>query len=168
MNAAAWYVVHSKPRQEQLAAENLLRQGYAVYLPRLKCLKRRLDRQEVQFEPLFPRYLFVQPASAAQSIAPIRSTLGVTGMVRFGQQMALIRAETLADIRAYEAHNHAASENAISPFQPGVPIRIVSGPLAGLEGLVSAVRQKRVMVLLQLLGQETRVSLSLDHLTRVH
>lgn len=35
-----WYVVHTKVRQEQTACENLARQGYAVYMPRIKILNR--------------------------------------------------------------------------------------------------------------------------------
>ncbi|MFP4155860.1 MAG: transcription termination/antitermination NusG family protein, partial [Halothiobacillaceae bacterium] len=30
-----WYVVQTKPRQERIAEENLSRQNYAVYCPRL-------------------------------------------------------------------------------------------------------------------------------------
>ncbi|MCI0507213.1 MAG: transcription/translation regulatory transformer protein RfaH, partial [Gammaproteobacteria bacterium] len=31
-----WYTVHTKPRQEAIAEENLLRQGFTVYLPRMQ------------------------------------------------------------------------------------------------------------------------------------
>lgn len=154
-----WYVVHTKPRQEQLAAENLLRQHYAVYLPRIKLFKHLRGRQQIQFEPLFPRYLFVRPESDAHSIAPIRSTLGVSNLVRFGNQPALMRNETLNAIRAFEAGNHDAPDVEISPFKPGKRIQVVGGPLCGLEGMVSDVRQDRVLVLLNLLGHETRVNL---------
>lgn len=163
-----WYVVHTKPRQEEIARENLLRQGYTVYLPRIRLFKHLRGKQQIRLEPLFPRYLFVQPESSNHSIAPVCSTFGVSSLVRFGQQPALIREETLTGIRAFEAGNHEASDVEISPFQPGEHIRIVTGPLRGLEGLVSDVRQERVMVLLHLLGHETRVTLSQHHLTLSH
>ena len=157
-----WYVVHAKPQQEQLAGDNLARQGYGVYLPRIRVLKRsrRLARQELQLEPLFPRYLFVQPGSHDHSIAPVRSTLGVATLVRFGQEPAVLRHEVLNSIRDFEAHQNEAGLEAISPFRSGARVKVIDGPLAGLEGLVSSVAQERVIVLMQLLGCETRVTMS--------
>lgn len=157
-----WYVVHTKPQQEQVACENLTRQGYEVYLPRIKLLKRsrRLRCQEMQLEPLFPRYLFIQPGSPEHSIAPVRSTLGVTTIVRFGQTPAVLSHEVLTSIRDFEARQNEAGLEAISPFRNGERVLVVDGPLAGLEGLVSSVSQERVVVLMQLLGQDTRVNLS--------
>lgn len=159
-----WYVVHTKVRQEQIACENLARQGYAVYLPRIKILKRLRGRQQAQLEPLFPRYVFVQPGSLAHSIAPVRSTLGVTALVRFGHEPAVMRPATLQGIREFEARQNEARDEDISPFQCGERVRVVEGPLTGLEGLISDVSQHRVIVLMELLGQDTRVSLSRDHL----
>ena len=163
-----WYVVHTKVRQEQTACENLARQGYKVYLPRIKMLKRSRGRQQAQYEPLFPRYIFLQPSSDAHSISPVRSTLGVSTIVRFGQQPAVMRLETLRRIRDFEARRTDAPDNEISPFQPGVHIRVADGPLTGLEGLISDVSQERVVVLMHLLGQDTRVSLSYHQLLVAH
>lgn len=155
-----WYVVHTKVRQEQTAGENLARQGYAVYLPRIKVMKRTRGHQQPHLEPLFPRYIFFRPGSAAQSIAPVRSTLGVTNLVRFGQAPAVIRIETLRSIRDFEVRRNEARDEDISPFQPGERVRVADGPLSGLEGLISDVSHDRVVVLMELLGQDTRVSLS--------
>jgi transcriptional antiterminator RfaH len=155
-----WYVVHTKVRQEQTARENLARQGYTVYLPRIKRLKRIRGRQQAQMEPLFPRYLFLQPGSSAHSIAPVRSTLGVVTIVRYGQEPAVMRPETLSSIVDFEARWNQSGDEEISPFQRGELVRVVDGPLSGLEGLISGVSQERVVVLMQLLGADTRVSLS--------
>jgi transcriptional antiterminator RfaH len=163
-----WYVVHTKVRQEQTACDNLVRQGYVVYLPRIKILKRIRGQQQAQQEPLFPRYLFLQPGSTAQSIAPVRSSLGVTTLVRFGQEPAVIRPETLNTIREFETRRNQAPDKDISPFQPGERIRVAEGPLSGMEGLISDVSQERVIVLMTLLGQDTRVSISHHRLLLAH
>lgn len=155
-----WYVVHTKVRDEQTACENLARQGFAVYLPRIKVLKRIRGRQQARLEPLFPRYIFFQPRSTAHSIAPVRSTRGVMNIVRFGQEPAVMRSEVLHGIRDFETRQNEASDEDISPFQPGERVRVADGPLTGLEGLISDVSQQRVVVLMHMLGQNTRVSLS--------
>jgi len=157
-----WYVAHTKSKQEQIAYDNLARQDYCVYLPRLKVLKRnrRLKCQELQLEPLFPRYLFFQPRFTSQSIAPVRSTLGVASIVRFGQVPATLSDEMLASIRNFEHAQNQSGLEAISPFRSGERVLVVDGPLAGFDGLVSSVAQDRVVVLMQLLGHDTRVSMT--------
>lgn len=155
-----WYVVHTKVRQEQAARENLARQGYSVYLPRIKRLKRIRGHQQAQLEPLFPRYLFLQPGSSAHSIAPVRSTSGVATIVRFGQEPAVMRPETLNHIADFETRWNQSEDIEISPFKCGGRVRVVDGPLSGLEGLISGVSHERVVVLMQLLGTDTRVSVS--------
>lgn len=155
-----WYVAHTKPRQEQAARENLVRQGYGVYLPQLKVLKNAGRAQRVGFEPMFPRYLFFQPSSVEQSIAPVRSTHGVTSIVRFGGIPALLPADTLRSILAFECRQNAADISELRDLRPGKAVVITTGPLAGLQGLVSMVSKQRVIVLMRLLGEETRVRVS--------
>lgn len=163
-----WYVVHTKVRQEQMACENLVRQGFAVYLPRLKVLKRRRGRQQVLLEAMFPRYIFVQPGSVAHSIAPVRSTLGVATLVRFGHEPAIMREEILTRIRDFEVRQNEVTKDVISPFRPGGRVSVVDGPLAGLEGLISEVSQERVVVLMHLLGASTRVTMSYHQVIATH
>lgn len=155
-----WYVVHTKVRQEQVAFDSLVRQGYVVYLPRIKILKRIRGRNQCRREPLFPRYLFIQVGSTTQSIGPVRSTVGVSALVRFGLEPATIQSEKLTSIREFESFRNEVSDDELSPFRPGGWIRVADGPLSGLEGLISDASHQRVVVLMQLLGQETRVSIS--------
>ena len=55
-----WYLVHTKPRQEKCALDNLQRQGYQCYLPTRPSEKLRQRLLTLADEPLFPRYLFIQ------------------------------------------------------------------------------------------------------------
>lgn len=155
-----WYVVHTKPRQERVAQEHLLRQGYEVYLPLLKAFRVALDQQEARFEPLFPRYIFFRPANIQQSITPVRSTQGVAAIVRFGQAPAVLLPETLKNIQMFEASQNTASFEEISSLKPGKAVVVTDGPFAGLEGLVSMVSEQRVVVLMHLLGQQQQLKFS--------
>lgn len=67
-DAQSWYVGHTKVHQGALVCENLPRQGYAAYLPRINVIKRIRGLSHV--EPLFPRYVFVQPASTQHHWPP--------------------------------------------------------------------------------------------------
>lgn len=163
-SAQPWYVVHTKVGQEQVASENLARQGYNIYFPKIKLLKRIRGRQQLSFEPMFPRYVFLQPESASISLAPVRSTFGVSSLVRFGQEPAVLRWENLRCIWDFEIRRNQACNEEISPFRPGSRVRVVDGPLVGMEGLISDVSSERVVVLMQLLGQDTRVNMSYHQL----
>lgn len=163
-----WYVVHTKARQEQPACDNLARQGYTVYFPRIKVIKRVRGQHQAMLEPLFPRYVFLQPLSPAQSLAPVRSTVGVSNIVRFGQEPAQMRDDVLQVIRSFEAQRNAVKDADLSPMQPGERVRVADGPLVGLEGLISSVSKRRVVVLMQLLGRDTEVSVSQYQLLVAH
>lgn len=149
-----WYVAHTKPRHEHIAQENLLRQGYNVYLPLMKVFKSVRNRQEARFEPLFPRYIFFQSADARQSIAPVRSTLGITAIVRFGQVPAVLSMDALKTIQVFEGGQNTADFEEISAFKPGKTVVVTDGPFAGLEGMISMASVQRVVVLMQLLGKQ--------------
>jgi len=163
-----WYVVHTKVRQEQVAVDNLRQQGFAVYLPFIKLFRRIGGRHQILREPLFSRYTFIRQGSTEHSLAPVRSTIGVATLVRFGQRLATISDETLNRVRDFEKRQNDSAVVQLSPFRCGKHIRVVEGPLVGLEGLVSEVRTDRVIVLLRLLGEETKVSLRHDELSMAH
>jgi len=97
---SAWYAVMCKPRQEALAEANLANQGYKVFLPRLSTQTRRAGKWLETIEPLFPRYLFVSPKDDRQSLAPVRSTLGVASLVKFGSRPASVPSEVVESLRA--------------------------------------------------------------------
>ena len=78
----------TKPRMEIEAKANLLQQGYEVYLPIWVDLLRRSNNWQKVQSAMFPRYLFVKPAYAEHAISPIRSTRGVSQLVRFGKEPA--------------------------------------------------------------------------------
>ena len=55
-----WYAVHSRPKQEIRALENLQNQGFETWLPMLTIEKLRRGRLAEVTEPMFSRYLFIR------------------------------------------------------------------------------------------------------------
>ena len=159
-----WYLVHSKPRAEAVALKNLLAQGYEAWFPLLKTLPARPSKAHPDgfaFAPLFPRYVFFRPAHAGQSIAPARYTTGVARLVAFGQAPALMAHAELSGLAQWVRNQHRQSAAQVLNLQPGTPVRIAQGPLAGLDALVGMAEHDRVVVLLELLGKQHRVELPL-------
>lgn len=152
-----WYVVFSKPRQERRAQENLERQGYTTYLPRILDVRRRAGRRVPVVAPLFPRYVFIHLDNLSDNWFPIRSTFGVTSMVRVGHAPALVPEEIVAGIRSREQEDGLHRGPSTEPAR-GERVQIVEGSMAGLEGIFSArTGQQRVVILLELLGRQVPV-----------
>jgi len=148
-----WYLVFTKPKAEAIAQTNLLRQGYLVQLP----LVRRVVRQKICLKPLFPRYLFFSLSFDQQSLSPVRSTLGVSSVVCFGQELATLSNQRCQAIMAYAKAQQEGGVGSILDAQgirPSQRVLVNSGAFAGLEGLVSMIAKDRVMVLMSLLGKE--------------
>jgi len=157
-----WYVCLTKPRQEAFAASKLQEQGYELYLPQLENWARRAGCWTKKQSVMFPRYAFVRPTRPSQGVWAIRSTPGVTTLVKFGPVLACVSHERLAALQALLAERAAAAPQ--QPLQPGQQVVFASGPLQGLSGLVSDVAAERVTVLMTLLGQEQRVAGPADQL----
>lgn len=161
-----WYCVQTKPRAEARALENLERQAFECLLPRIRrpAPVARLRRQKTVIEPLFPRYLFLRADPHAQSLAPIRSTTGVIGLVRFANQPARVP-EDIIDRLRLDADPDGVIQPVPTRFHPGDAVRIVDGPFLGLPAVYAqASGEQRAIVLLQLLGSERRIMLPRDAL----
>ena len=164
--ARAWYVVLTKPRAEAQAQQQLLNQGYEVWLPLLTTWRKVAGAWVHKTTPFFPRYLFARPAHAGQSVGPIRSTLGVSSLVRFGIEPARLSEPLFADLQRLVCAQAQRPDLRTSPFTPGEGVAVTSGPLAGLGGIVTRSALERVTVLLQLLGREKEVVLQPGMLTK--
>ena len=152
--ALSWYLIHSKPRQEKVALENLERQGYPCYLPFLRIEKLRRGALVVLDEPLFSRYLFVQldTDSSARSWTPIHSTRGVSRLVRFGVEPARVDDALVAYLRQQQA------QEVKRLFEPGQRVQVIEGAFAGVEGVFQIDDgQARAMVLIELLSRQVRL-----------
>ena len=159
-----WYLAYTKPRIETGASAQLARQGYDAYLPLYKTLKRADGAMLVRHGPMFPRYVFFRPGRAGQSIAPVRSTLGVSNIVRFGVTPASISHALVEALRAFEHQREHADLATLAPLRAGRRVLVCAGPLKGLEGLVSRTAGQRVTVLLDVLGKSTPVGLAAQDL----
>jgi len=162
-----WFVVHTKPKQESLAVENLQRQGYSVYYPQILQAKRRRKSWQQVIGPLFPRYLFVELNIGNDNFSPIRSTLGVIGLIRFGNQPAMMPGSVIKAIQDQEELlNNTEIQQA--QWQPGDLLEILDGPFAGLKGIFQKKESiERVSLLLDVLGKQSRFSISREYLALV-
>jgi transcriptional antiterminator RfaH len=143
-----WSVVQTKPREEEIAVTHLRRQSFEVFLPLLKERK----GQEARIVPMFPGYVFVAISRYWQ---PIASTRGVKRLITSAaDRPALLPpgwVESLQDKGTLDLFADALS------FHKGDTVEFIAGPFEGHVGKCNWVSERRVGLLLELLGRQVVV-----------
>jgi transcriptional antiterminator RfaH len=149
-----WYAVHTKPSREEMAVENLQRQGYPTYLPRQRRVVRHARKREVVLRPLFQRYLFVGIDRARTAWRPVLSTFGVAGVVCGGGEPLPVASEVIELLKAREREGAFDVTSILGRLKPGDRVRVSDGPFADFVGrIVVACTAARVTILLEFLGR---------------
>ena len=131
-----WHVLHTQYQHEKNVARALVGKGFEVLLPLYTSVHRWKDRKKLLSLPLFPCYVFVQ--SPPDRWLPILSTPGVHSVVSFGGTPSVV---PYSEIEAVRRISEGPLKAEPHPFlQCGDRVRLIEGPLQGLEGLL--VRKK--------------------------
>ena len=160
---ASWFLAQFKPNCHHIAKRNLTRQGFQCFLPQEEVTRRRNNRFTRQLRPLFPGYVFVALDKVTGGWQAINSTYGITRLVSFGGDPAEVPSELISALR-----DRCDESGTILPpryFQPGDAVTLANGPFADLAGRVELVApDRRIWVLIDLMGRQTRVAVSEDAL----
>jgi transcriptional antiterminator RfaH len=94
------------------------------------------------------------------NLVPLYSTKGVSGLVRFGEQLPTLPAGFIDGLLQVTDPASGLIPLPEPGFLPGDTVTIEEGPLAGLQGVFKALTgQERVIILLDLLGKQNTVIL---------
>jgi transcriptional antiterminator RfaH len=153
-----WYAAYTHPREEELATENLARQGFDVFFPRY--LKRRSHARKVEkfAAPLFPRYVFAAFDALDSSWSVIRSTRGVIDLVRNGTDPAPVPDTIINEIKRRQDEKGLVLLGKNLNLADGDAFRIETGPLSSHLAIFKAMQdESRVVALLCILCREVTV-----------
>jgi transcriptional antiterminator NusG len=138
-----WFALQVRARQEAGVAAQLMGQGFEGFLPYYKLRKRWSDRVKQFDAPLFPGYLFCR--FDPHNRLPILKTPGVIQVVSFNNVPAEVDESEIQSIQRLVA---SGIQHQPCPFlNVGDRVRINSGPLLGLEGLLTDVKGSHRLVL---------------------
>jgi transcriptional antiterminator RfaH len=146
-----WACAQLEANRERLALHCLSLRGFEIYLPRLRVKHITAVRKTgVQAPPLFPCYAFVLIELQWHAA---RWSPGILRLVLDGDRPAKVPDKVISELKSRE--RNGLIELPTDPgFRRGDKVRIVRGPLTGLEGLVEGLRpQQRVEILLAVLGR---------------
>lgn len=129
-DTASWWVLHTRPRAEKSLARRLLAHNLSFFLPLYQHQWRSRGRLFRAHMPLFPGYVFLRGDAEAR--------------LRALETNQVVRTLTVPDPTGLQAdlarvYRMMQAGMLLSPeeqLQPGAPVEIVAGPLAGLEGTI--------------------------------
>ncbi|WP_315831419.1 transcriptional activator RfaH [Bradyrhizobium prioriisuperbiae] len=161
--SARWYVVQTQVNGEARAAQNLIRQGFEIYLPRYLKRRRHARKVDVTAKPLFPRYLFVAIDVATQRWRAVQSTFGVSHLVSSGDDPASVPEGVVRALKSREDTRGFIQVDTKPAFAPGDKVRVLAGAFMDNAGLFNGLADHdRVAILLDMLGRKVRVLLDAD------
>lgn len=157
-----WFCVKTRPKHEKLSAHFLRsRVGLEVFSPVLRFQRATVSGLKWFEEALFPGYAFARfPWRSHYRL--VASSMGVTKIVGFGGQPAVVQEGVIAELREFVRDNEVIE---IEPeIAPGDEVTLLEGPFKGLRAVVTRVMpaKDRVAVLLDLLGTQREVEIMAD------
>ena len=130
MEPRIWYVLHVKPRTEKVVNDHLAIMRVFHYLPLVKKVTKVQRRKVVRHLPVFPGYVFTR-LHPEERMTILRTqhvvrTIAVQDPRRMIHQLRQVEhaSRLPTDLRLVES------------FAAGEYVKVVSGPLRGLEGQV--------------------------------
>jgi len=159
-----WYAVYTKHHHEKKSADLLARKGLEVYLPLYRSLRQWRDRKKTLTIPLFPSYVFLR--SASENRLEILSTPGVFFIVTSAGHACSIPDHDIESMRTITTSRASIAPH---PFlQSGDCVRIRRGPLEGVRGILTLVKnQHRVVLCVEALRKAVSVEVAATDVERI-
>lgn len=157
---AKWFLVAAKARKETVAAYNLDRQGYNVFLPQIRRTVRHARKTYLRAVPLFPGYLFLK-ASSAIRWRSINGTFGAIGVIMNGEVPALVERGFVETLKAKTGPDSIVDFK--HDLRVGDRVELAEGPFARQMGELADLDDKgRVTVLLEFLATRVPVRTTVE------
>jgi transcription antitermination factor NusG len=159
-----WHAVYTRHQHERAVATVLSEKGFEVFHPTYRVVHRWKDRDKKLELPLFAGYLFF--ADGMDRRLEILSTPGVHMILMAGSVPAVIPNQEMEAIR-----RAVSSSLAIEPhplISEGDVVRVKSGPLTGVQGILQRKRdQFRLVLSIQMLGRAAAVEIDAFAVERI-
>jgi transcriptional antiterminator RfaH len=153
----SWFLAQCKPNRQIVAKRNLLRQGFSIFLPMHEETRRINGKFVTKPIPLFPGYIFVKLGIASGAWRCVNSTYGVTKLVSFGSEPAVVPEDFVNEI----ASRCDVNGNLLPPkeIRIGDEVVMTRGPFVNQIATIERIEpNRRVFLLIEMMGSQTRVS----------
>lgn len=160
-----WYALRTRHQHEKVAATCLANKSFEIYLPLYETVRQWKGRKKRLSLPLFPCYVFLR--GNPRRWREVVTSPGVQDFVQFCGRAATIPEAEIESIRRVLVAPLQAEPHAF--LNCGDWVRIKSGPLSGIEGIL--VRKKnlfRLVVTVEMIGKSVSVEVDSTTVERIY
>jgi transcription termination/antitermination protein NusG len=149
-----WYAAYTSANHEKRVAEQLGVRAVEHFLPVYESVRRWKDRRVTLQMPLFPGYVFVRVA--LRDRLQVQQVPGVAHLVGFAGSPAALPDEEIEALRA--SLNSGVRAEPHPYLTLGRRVRLKSGPLAGMQGILLQRKGRfRVVISIELIQRSVAV-----------
>jgi len=151
---AQWYAAYTTVRHEKVVAQQLEQRSVEAFLPLYRSLRRWKDRRKLVELALFPGYVFVK--IVIEERLRVLQVPGVVSLVGFNGKFPALPEPEITALRNGLENNLYAEPH---PYlRIGRRVRVVRGPMAGAEGILTRKKDKyRVVISIDVLMRSVAV-----------
>jgi len=157
-----WYVLRTEPLAEYLAAQELARDGFEVFLPRVKVTQPRHGHMDT---PLFPGYIFLRCEFEDGGWPSFKKIHRIVKLVTFGEGAPTVPHSVIQELehRLAEVNDGGGLWR---KFRAGDKVKVVSKTLEFLAEIVEEPKAHRshIKVLLEFMGRMVPAQVSWENL----
>jgi transcription antitermination factor NusG len=159
-----WYAVWTRSNCERLVAEQLSAKAFTLFLPETTMWAWRVGQSRLVRAPIFPGYLFLRHAMDKRSYIEILKARGVVRILEGGWT----RLTAIPAVEIDAIQRLVRAEQPLFPhtyFHDGDRVRVVRGPLAGIEGLFVRDKPTKGRLVLSISLLQASVAVEIDAAT---
>lgn len=159
-----WFAVFTQPRHEKRVEEHLRAREIESFLPLYQRPRQWKDGSRGLLQlPLFPRYIFVRVGGIRRgSVLAAPGVISIVGGARASWSISDCYIDSLREVlRQGKIEPHPC-------VREGARVRIQSGPMAGMEGVVLRSKNDfRVVLTLEMIMKSVAVEVGIDDIKLV-
>jgi transcriptional antiterminator NusG len=161
-NSIFWYAIYTRSRHEHKVHHRLREKNIESFLPLIERWSRRRDRRKRIQLPLFPSYVFVRAKMDGHTYLEILKTRSVVRLLCSNGKPATIPNEQINAIQVLMKNGISATPY---PYlKEGMKVRVVNGPLIGIEGILIKTKPNKHRLILSVDLIQESVSVEMDEL----
>ena len=148
-----WYVAYVRLFHERKTAEKLTAMGIESFVPVREEIHQWSQRKKKVMRVLIPQMIFIHATPKERLEALTLASISHYMVLRGEHTPAVIPDRQMQQFMFMVDYSEESIEMYNSPLQPGQSIKVIKGPLAGMEGELMEIEGKsKVIVRLDLLG----------------
>ena len=158
-----WYLIQFKSNSYRLAERNLIRQGFPTFLPLLETTKREKAKFTNDIRPLFPGYMFVAIDLNNDIWHKINNTVGVSRVLSLEGKPKAISQDFITGLMS-RCNGQGLLIGTKTPVI-GDSVKLLKGAFAEFIATVETIdSNKRIWVMIDLMGRSTRLEIGAENL----